>query len=45
MIIMMDNKESAFNVYRTIQLPHHYEDIAMIFVVAVYEPVLGPSAI
>nr|XP_016512309.1 PREDICTED: uncharacterized protein LOC107829350 [Nicotiana tabacum] len=44
MILRVDNEEAVFNVYRAIQLPHHYEDLAMIYVVKINEPVLEPSA-
>lgn len=43
MITGVDNKEAIFNVYRDIQLPCCYEDLALISVVDAYEPVLGPS--
>nr|XP_016446882.1 PREDICTED: uncharacterized protein LOC107771934 [Nicotiana tabacum] len=40
----VDNQEAVFNVYQDIQLPHHYEDLAMISVVEINEPVVEPSA-
>lgn len=33
MILRDDNVEAIFNMYKTIQLPSHYEDLAMSFVV------------
>ncbi|XP_075083523.1 uncharacterized protein LOC142167260 [Nicotiana tabacum] len=44
MILRVDNEEVVFNVYRAIQLPRHYEDLAMIFVVEINEPAIEPSA-
>lgn len=43
MIMRVKNEETVFNVYQVIQLPRHYEDVAMIFVLEVDEPILGPS--
>ncbi|XP_070043172.1 uncharacterized protein [Nicotiana tomentosiformis] len=44
MIMRVDNEEAVFNVYRSIQLPRHYEDLAMISVVEINEAVMEPSA-
>ncbi|XP_016509925.2 uncharacterized protein LOC107827340 [Nicotiana tabacum] len=44
MILRVDNEEAVFNVYRAIQLPRHYEDLSMISVVKINEPVVEPSA-
>ncbi|XP_075074414.1 uncharacterized protein LOC142162016 [Nicotiana tabacum] len=33
MILRVDDEEAVFNVYRVIQLPRHYEELSMIFVV------------
>jgi len=44
MILRVDNEEAVFNVYRAIQLPRHYEDLAMISVVKINEPAVEPSA-
>ncbi|XP_070041522.1 uncharacterized protein [Nicotiana tomentosiformis] len=41
---MVDNEEAVFNVYRAIQLPRHYEDLAMISVVEINELAVEPSA-
>ncbi|XP_019250884.1 PREDICTED: uncharacterized protein LOC109229785 [Nicotiana attenuata] len=35
MILRVDNEEAVFNVYRAIQLPLHYEDLAMISIVEI----------
>ncbi|OIT37116.1 hypothetical protein A4A49_52264 [Nicotiana attenuata] len=43
MITRVVNKEVVFNVYQAIQLPRHYEDLAMISVVEVDEPVIDSS--
>jgi len=43
MILRVDNEEAVFNVYRAIQLPRHYEDLSMIFVVKINEPAVEPS--
>nr|XP_016436675.1 PREDICTED: uncharacterized protein LOC107762796 [Nicotiana tabacum] len=37
MILSVDNEEAVFNVYRAIQLPRHYKDLAMISVVEINE--------
>nr|XP_016477412.1 PREDICTED: uncharacterized protein LOC107798892 [Nicotiana tabacum] len=44
MILRVENKEAVFNVYRAIQLPRHYEDLAMISLVKINEPAIEPSA-
>ncbi|XP_019244578.1 PREDICTED: uncharacterized protein LOC109224454 [Nicotiana attenuata] len=44
MILMVDNKEAVFNVYRSIQLPRHYKDLAMILGVEINELALEPRA-
>nr|XP_009589401.1 uncharacterized protein LOC104086774 [Nicotiana tomentosiformis] len=44
MILRVDNEEAVFNVYRAIQLPHHYEDLAMISVVEINELAVEPRA-
>ncbi|XP_016499246.2 uncharacterized protein LOC107817871 [Nicotiana tabacum] len=44
MILRVDNEEAIFNVYRAIQLPRHYEDLAMISIVKLNEPAADPSA-
>ncbi|XP_070056963.1 uncharacterized protein [Nicotiana tomentosiformis] len=44
MIMRVENEEAVFNVYRAIQLPRHYEDLAMISVVEINEPAVEPSA-
>ncbi|XP_075098870.1 uncharacterized protein LOC142175775 [Nicotiana tabacum] len=45
MILRVDNEETVFNVYRAIQLPRHYEDLAMISVVKINEPAVKASAL
>nr|XP_009609515.1 uncharacterized protein LOC104103319 [Nicotiana tomentosiformis] len=40
----VDNEEAFFNVYQTIQLPRHYEDLTMISVVEINEPCVKPNA-
>ncbi|XP_070013252.1 uncharacterized protein [Nicotiana sylvestris] len=42
MILRVDNEETFFNVYRAIQLPSHYEDLAMISVVEINELAVEP---
>ncbi|XP_075084858.1 uncharacterized protein LOC142168097 [Nicotiana tabacum] len=37
MILRVDNVEAFFNVYKAIQLPNHYEDLAMISVIEIEE--------
>nr|XP_016446470.1 PREDICTED: uncharacterized protein LOC107771578 [Nicotiana tabacum] len=44
MIMRVDNEEAVFNIYRAIQLPLDYEDLAMIYVVEINEPAIEPSA-
>nr|XP_016443067.1 PREDICTED: uncharacterized protein LOC107768453 [Nicotiana tabacum] len=44
MILRVDNEEAAFNVYRAIQLPRHYEDLTMISVVEINELAVEPRA-
>ncbi|XP_070025214.1 uncharacterized protein [Nicotiana sylvestris] len=43
MILRVDDEEVVFNVYRAIQLPRHYEEISMIFVVEAAEQIYYPS--
>ncbi|XP_070047068.1 uncharacterized protein [Nicotiana tomentosiformis] len=43
MIMRVDNEEAVFNVYKTIQLPRHYEKLSMIPVVEVDEQLLDTS--
>ncbi|XP_075098867.1 uncharacterized protein LOC142175774 [Nicotiana tabacum] len=43
-ILRVDNEDAVFNVYRAIKLPRHYEDLAIISVVKINEPVGEPSA-
>nr|XP_016480071.1 PREDICTED: uncharacterized protein LOC107801283 [Nicotiana tabacum] len=43
MIMRVDNEEAIFNIYKAIQLPHHYEDLSMIFVVEVDEKHIDTS--
>ncbi|XP_070035502.1 uncharacterized protein [Nicotiana tomentosiformis] len=42
MTLGVDNEEAVFNVYRAIQLPRHYEDLAMISVVKINELAVEP---
>ncbi|XP_075098868.1 uncharacterized protein LOC107827011 [Nicotiana tabacum] len=44
MIPRVDNEEAVFNVYRAIQLPRHYKDLAMISVVKINAPAIEASA-
>nr|XP_016509549.1 PREDICTED: uncharacterized protein LOC107827011 [Nicotiana tabacum] len=44
MILRVDNEEAVFNVYRAIQLPRHYKDLAMISVVKINAPAIEASA-
>ncbi|XP_075107036.1 uncharacterized protein LOC142180018 [Nicotiana tabacum] len=43
MIMRVDNEEAVFNVYRAIQLPRHYEDLAIIYRVEINELAVEPS--
>ncbi|XP_009763961.2 uncharacterized protein [Nicotiana sylvestris] len=43
MILRVDDEEAVFNVYRAIQLPRHYEELSMIFVVEADEKIHYPS--
>ncbi|XP_070044884.1 uncharacterized protein [Nicotiana tomentosiformis] len=43
MIMWVDNEEAAFNVYKAIQLPSHYEELSMISFVEVDEQLLDTS--
>ncbi|XP_070032479.1 uncharacterized protein [Nicotiana tomentosiformis] len=43
MIMMVDNEEAVFNVYKAIQLPRHYEELSMISVVEVDEQLMDTS--
>ncbi|XP_070050474.1 uncharacterized protein [Nicotiana tomentosiformis] len=43
MILMVDNEEVVFNVYKEIQLPCHYEDLSMISTVEMDEQLLDTS--
>ncbi|XP_070032352.1 uncharacterized protein [Nicotiana tomentosiformis] len=39
----VDNEETVFNVYKAIQLPHHYKDLSMISVVGLDEKLIDTS--
>ncbi|XP_070009751.1 uncharacterized protein [Nicotiana sylvestris] len=43
MIMRVDNEEAIFNVYKAIQLPHHYEELSMISVMEMDEQLIAPS--
>ncbi|XP_070014382.1 uncharacterized protein [Nicotiana sylvestris] len=43
MIMRVDNEEAVFNVYKTIQLPRHYEELSMISVMEMDEQRIAPS--
>ncbi|XP_075080506.1 uncharacterized protein LOC142166005 [Nicotiana tabacum] len=43
MILRVDDEEAVFNVYRAIQLPRHYEELSMIFVVEADEQIHYPN--
>ncbi|XP_070015762.1 uncharacterized protein [Nicotiana sylvestris] len=43
MIMRVDNEEVVFNVYKAIQLPRHYEELSMIFVMEMDEQLIAPS--
>ncbi|XP_070010417.1 uncharacterized protein [Nicotiana sylvestris] len=43
LILRVDDEEAVFNVYKAIQLPRHYEEISMIYVVEVDEQILDTS--
>ncbi|XP_070032484.1 uncharacterized protein [Nicotiana tomentosiformis] len=43
MIMRVDNEEAFFNVYKAIQLPRHYEELSMIYVVEVDAKLLDTS--
>ncbi|XP_070046752.1 uncharacterized protein [Nicotiana tomentosiformis] len=42
-IMRVDNEEAVFNIYKTIQLLRHYEEISMISIVEVDEQLIDPS--
>ncbi|XP_070054133.1 uncharacterized protein [Nicotiana tomentosiformis] len=42
-IMRVDNREAIFNVYQVIQFPRHYEDLAVIPILEVDDPVLGSN--
>ncbi|XP_070046999.1 uncharacterized protein [Nicotiana tomentosiformis] len=44
LIMRVDNEEAVFNVYKAIQLPRHYEELPIIFVVEVVELLIDTSA-
>ncbi|XP_070009564.1 uncharacterized protein [Nicotiana sylvestris] len=43
MILRVDDEEAVFNIYKAMQLPHHYEELSMISVVDVDEQLLDTS--
>uniref|UniRef100_A0A1U7Y1I8 Uncharacterized protein LOC104242465 n=1 Tax=Nicotiana sylvestris TaxID=4096 RepID=A0A1U7Y1I8_NICSY len=42
-IMRGDNEEVVFNVYKTIQLPRHYEELSMISVMDMDEKIIAPT--
>nr|XP_033515497.1 uncharacterized protein LOC117279957 [Nicotiana tomentosiformis] len=44
MILRVDNEEVVFNVYRAIQFPRHFEDLAIISMMKINEPAVETSA-
>ncbi|XP_070029787.1 uncharacterized protein [Nicotiana sylvestris] len=42
-IMRVDNEEVAFNVYKAIQLPRHYEELSMISVMEMDDQLIAPS--